>query len=77
MTFAAFKKNFVESKHKKITQYCFCYKAIYDGEAISESIPCHDNISQSFYWISLKDLDNYKILPMSNYDKVCKSNVWK
>lgn len=72
--FCCIQENFVESKHKKITQYCFCYKAIYDGEAISESIPCHDNISQSFYWISLKDLDNYKISPMSNKDLILEHN---
>ena len=49
------------------------YKAIYDGKISNEPIKCHDNEYQSFKWVSLKELDNYKILPKSNKDLILEN----
>lgn len=72
--FCCIQENFLETKDMKITQYNFCYKAIYDGKISNKSIKCHDNEYQSFKWLSLKELDNYKILPKSNKDLILESN---
>lgn len=72
--FCCIQENFLEAKGMKITQYNFCYKAIYDGKISNEPIKCHDNEYQSFKWVSLKELDNYKILPESNKDLILESN---
>lgn len=71
--FCCIQENFLETKGKKITQYNFCYKAIYDGKISNEPIKCHDNEYQSFKWVSLKELDNYKILPKSNKDLILEN----
>lgn len=56
-----------------LLEYNFCYKAIYDGKISNEPIKCHDNEYQSFKWVSLKELDNYKILPKSNKDLILEN----
>lgn len=71
--FFCIQENFLEAKGMKITQYNFCYKAIYDGKISNEPIKCHDNEYQSFKWVSLKELDNYKILPKSNKDLILEN----
>lgn len=72
--FCCIQENFVESKHKKITQYCFCYKAIYNEEITKETFACLDNDYQHFYWVDIDKLDNCKILPNSNKDLILKNN---
>ena len=56
-----------------LLEYNFCYKATYDGKISNEPIKCHDNEYQSFKWVSLKELDNYKILPKSNKDLILEN----
>ena len=68
--FCCIQENFLEAKGKKITQYNFCYKTTYNGQISSEPIKCLDNEYQTFKWVSLKELDNYKILPKSNKDLI-------
>ena len=41
--FCAIQENFLETKSQKITQYCFCYKAIYNEEITKEIFACLDN----------------------------------
>ena len=64
----------MKKKGKKITQYGFCYKAIYNEEIKNEIFTCKDNKNQRFYWVNLKDINNYKILPESVYDLINNSN---
>ena len=71
--FCCIQENFLEAKGKKITQYNFCYKTTYNGQISSEPIKCHDNEYQSFKLVSLKELDNYKILPKSNKDLILEN----
>ena len=71
--FCCIQENFLETKGKKITQYNFCYKTTYNGEISNKLIKCHDNEYQSFKWVSLKELDNYKILPKSNKDLILEN----
>ena len=66
-------ENFVEKENQKISQYCFCYKGIYDGTINSERFACKDNRNQYFYWIDINQLSNYKIYPESTI-KLIKSN---
>lgn len=68
--FCCIQENFLEAKGKKITQYNFCYKTTYNGQISNEPIKCLDNEYQTFKWVSLKELDNYKILPKSNKDLI-------
>ena len=60
-------ENFVEKGNKKIMQYCFCYKSVYNEDIIQEEFICNDNKTQRFYWIDINDLQNYKLLPNSTY----------
>ena len=48
-------------------------KTVNDGKISNEPIKCHDNEYQSFKWVSLKELDNYKILPKSNKDLILEN----
>ena len=72
--FCAIQENFWEVKSQKITQYSFCYKAIYNEEIAKESFTCLDNDNQHFYWIDVEKLDNCKILPKSNKDLILGNN---
>ena len=58
-------ENFVEKDNQKITQYCFCYKGIYDGEVDNERFACKDHEGQYFYWVDIDQLSNYKVYPQS------------
>ena len=72
--FCAIQENFLETKSQKITQYSFCYKAIYNEEIAKETFACLDNDYQYFYWIDIDKLDNLKILPNSNKDLILGNN---
>ena len=72
--FCAIQENFLEAKSQKITQYSFCYKAIYSEEITKETFACLDNDYQHFYWVDIDKLDNYKILPNSNKDLILENN---
>lgn len=58
-------ENFVIKDNKKITQYSFCYKGVYDGNIESNRFVCKDNNNQYFYWIDIDKLSNYKVYPQS------------
>lgn len=66
-------ENFVEKDNKKIMQYCFCYKGIYNGDITSDRFACKDNDQQYFYWIDIDKLSDYKVVPKSTY-KLIKTN---
>lgn len=59
-------ENFICKDGMNIMQYCFCYKAIYKEKIKETEFKCLDNDDQLFYWIDMKDIDNLKILPLSN-----------
>ena len=63
-------ENFLEKDNKKIMQYCFCYKSIYNEDITQEKFVCKDNKGQMFYWININDLQNYKLLPNSSYELI-------
>lgn len=58
-------ENFVAKDNQKISQYCFCYKGIFDGTIDRYKFVCNDNDGQYFYWIDIDKLSNYKIYPES------------
>ena len=58
-----------------LMQYCFCYKAIYESDIIDEVFNCLDTEGQLFEWIDIKDIDNYKILPLSNKELIVSQNI--
>lgn len=66
-------ENFLEKDNKKIMQYCFCYKAIYNEDITQEKFICKDNKGQMFYWVNINDLQNYKLLPNSTYELINNS----
>ena len=68
-------ENFLEKNNVKITQYCFCYKGIYDGEIIREKFVCLDNHSQYFYWIDLDKINDYKIFPKLTYNLINNNKI--
>lgn len=68
-------ENFLEKNSRKITQYCFCYKGIFDGEIQNNKFVCLDNPNQYFYWIDLKNIDNYKIFPKSTYNLINSNKI--
>ncbi len=63
-------ENFLTKENKRITQYCFCYKGIYNGTIDNERFVCKDNDNQYFYWIDLKRLDNYKVYSESTINLI-------
>ena len=63
-------ENFLQKDDKKIMQYCFCYKSIYNQDITQESFICNDNKGQIFYWVNINDLQNYKLLPNSSYELI-------
>lgn len=66
-------ENFVVKNNQKISQYCFCYKGIFDGDIDDSKFVCKDNNGQYFYWIDIDKLSNYKIYPESTI-KLINSN---
>ena len=72
----AIQENFVIKDKVKITQYNFCYKAIYDGLINDEKFVCKDNDNQYFYWVDIDRLPEYKVYPKSVYELV-KTNELK
>ena len=60
-------ENFLEKNNKKITQYCFCYRGVFDGEIKNNKFVCLDNSNQYFYWLDLDKIKDYKIFPKSTY----------
>lgn len=63
-------ENFLKQNNMITTQYCFVYKGIYDGKIKNNIIKCIDNDNQSFYWINLDDINNYKLLPETLCDDI-------
>ena len=47
-TLCSIQENFLKLENTSIMQYCFCYKAIYDGKINDEKFVCKDNNSQIF-----------------------------
>ena len=66
-------ENFLKQNNMITTQYCFVYKGIYDGKIKNNIIKCIDNDNQSFYWISINEINNFKILPRTLYDDIKKN----
>ena len=64
-------ENFLKHNNIITTQYCFVYKGIYNGAIKSDKIECIDHDNQSFYWVNIDDVNNYKILPKSLIDDIC------
>ena len=64
-TLCSIQENVLKLENTNIMQYCFCYKAIYDGKINDEKFVCKDNNSQIFEWIDLNDLSNIIIKPSS------------
>ena len=64
-------ENFLKHNNVIATQYCFVYKGIYNGAIKSDKIECIDHDNQSFYWVNINDVNNYKILPKSLIDDIC------
>lgn len=62
-------ENFAHRNEVNIMQYAFCFESIYDGEII-DSFPCKDNDTQTFYWINVKDIAHYHIVPESIKDLI-------
>ena len=65
-------ENFLKQNNMITTQYCFVYKGIYDGKIKNNIIKCIDHVNQSFYWININEINNFKILPRSLYDDIKK-----
>lgn len=74
-SFCSIQENFVEKDNKKITQYCFCYKGIYNDTIDSNKFICKDNANQYFFWIDIDKLANYKIYPESTYELIRSDNL--
>ena len=67
-------ENFVEKDGIKVTQYNFCYKAVYDGIISKDKIICKDNENQFFYWIDINKINDYVIYPKSSYELIKENN---
>lgn len=67
-------ENFLEYHNIKITQYCFCYKAIYKGKIDQEKITCRDNTNQTFCWVDISKINDYLIKPESCYDLILNTD---
>ena len=67
-------ENFLEKGGTITTQYCFVYKGIYNGEIIDNRIECIDHDGQSFYWVNVDELNNYKVLPKSLITDIMRDN---
>ena len=58
-------ENFLNHNNMMTTQYCFVYKGTYNGVISNDKIECLDHNNQTFYWININEISNYKILPKS------------
>ena len=67
-------ENFVTKNDMRITQYCFCYKGIYEGKIKEDRFVCRDNENQYFYWVDIDNISDYKVFPESTY-KLISSDV--
>ena len=67
-------ENFLDKNGEKIMQYCFCYKAIYDGEIVDE-FKSKEKKNEIFCWIDIDKLSDYKLLPISSYELIRKNDV--
>ncbi len=72
-TLSCVQENFLVNGNTKIMQYAFCYMGIYQGE-IQDKFSCLDSDGQSFYWVNLSDIDNYKIMPESSVSIIKKES---
>ena len=70
----AIEENFITRDNIKITQYCFCYKAIYKENINNTKLISKDNNNQYFYWIDINELNNYNIVPKSTYQLIKDNN---
>lgn len=68
-------ENFINVNGVNIMQYCFCYKGIYCGDTNNKPFNCLDNKDQLFKWVEIKDIDNYKILPLSIKHLIISKNA--
>ena len=73
--FCSIQENFAIRDNKRIMQYCFCYKAVYNGEIKENSFKCNDNEHQKFYWVNINELSKYKIYPESTYDLLSDDKI--
>ena len=69
--FCSIQENFLKKDNTVTTQYCFVYKGIFQGRITNSKIKCMDYDNQSFYWVNIDEIKNYKILPASLYDDIC------
>lgn len=69
-------ENFIKHNDTITTQYCFVYKGIYNGVINDDKIECCDHDNQSFYWINIDEINNYKILPMSLMEDICNDTTY-
>lgn len=58
-------ENFVTRNNVNITQYCFCYKALYSEDIKKLQFICKDNDNQHFKWFDINKIENIKIYPNS------------
>lgn len=68
-------ENFAEKDNKKIMQYCFCYKGIYNENIKENRLKCNDNDNQYFYWINMDKINDYKIYPKLVYELINEENL--
>jgi len=71
--FCSIRENFAIKDEFKVTQYDFCYKGIYKENIKKEKFICNDNDYQTFYWVNVSEINNYKLFPKSTY-KLIKSD---
>ncbi|MCI6265999.1 MAG: NUDIX domain-containing protein [Erysipelotrichaceae bacterium] len=76
-TLCSIEENFLKREEENIMQYCFCYKAIYDGKIEKDNFNCLDHDGQTFHWINISEIDNITLFPKissnyikNNYDKI-------
>lgn len=68
-------ENFIRHKNTYIMQYCFCYKALYDGKVNDGKFVCKDNDHQIFEWITISELSNIIIKPASTLELIKEDSI--
>ena len=68
-------ENFINVNGVNIMQYCFCYKAIYDGVITDKVFNCLDSDGQVFEWVNIDEIYDYKILPLSNKELIINQTI--
>lgn len=71
----AIQENFINKNNINIMQYCFCYKAIYDGIINDKVFNCLDSDGQVFEWVNIDEIYDYKILPLSNKELIINQTI--